>query len=308
MLIRFLGSFFSSNDRLDDINRKIENMITIQHDLQLSQHQMNTKLPQHLAHLTITPSEASAPKSDKYFRILDELGIQPPELTNNSYDDSGAFTEFGFIWTWRHHHDENSCYEPFCVAYNAFRSQFDSYNTAIIVANGQHLYNGNLFKTHFYSLRKYDPLNNSLGDISFRGTVIGRTDIVINRSELRGGSIIRKKVGFVIEVKKSSELSTSSKLSSGIREATIQLLGLCGDNQYCTPTVILTDFTKHFVVLYLSLVSSHPDLEFTITAQKCSNIRAALNLAMTKSEEPCITTNFGRSKTPPHSSISDNSE
>lgn len=149
-----------------------------------------------------------------------------------------------------------------------------------------------------FSLRHYDPFNKKQGKVLYRGEIRGRTDIVIMDYD-PPGEIARHNVRFAVEVKE--DMTRPCDLQSGLREATTQLVGLCGDNSNCSLPVLLTDFVAVFIVVHLCQETSFP-LKFSIIADSCSNLKSAMSLTYAISMRGCISADFGRPDTPNGSS------
>jgi len=134
-----------------------------------------------------------------------------------------------------------------------------------------------------------------------KGRVSGRVDIVVLNKifDIKPDTkILLHMVHFAFEIKTHKDLS--EKRDGCVREAVIQVIGLCADNQNNSPCVILTDLTQLFYVVYLHRIDR--PLTFQILVQSCSNLHSAITLALEKSEK-CISFNFGRPPTPPPSYI-----
>lgn len=220
---------------------------------------------------------------------LAALDVPIPSLSTDTF--SSETIHFEFNWNWEGKKEEDS-YDPLCAAMRTAGL------LAVIVSNGQHLYNSLLFNQNIYSARRTDLSGARLNTI-YKGCVRGRTDIVVlNRwVDVNGDFIVsRNLVKFAIEIK--PRLPPRSKLLSGaIREACTQVLGLCADNNICTPSVILTDLESQFVVVYLT---SPSQFRYEIKQQKCLNLVSALEFADAVSVN-CVSTYFARPWTPPPS-------
>jgi hypothetical protein len=114
------------------------------------------------------------------------------------------------------------------------------------------------------------------------------------------GLILPFMVRFAIEVKMSKNMEHPALLRGAIRESVVQLFGLCASNEVCTPCVLLTNLNqKHYVI---SLVLPNPDvLRFQISAQRCTSLWNAIQLANEIGKKPSISKFFGRSATPSNS-------
>ena len=266
--------------------------------VKISQHRILEQLPASVMHIKLTPSLATVVKDKRFNKLMDAL--QPDFPIFRECDCSeGMFSEFEFEWSWGTK-QENASYVPFCEALSRLQN---SSLIAICVANGERLMNSLLYTTSLWSLRKYDADGLKVGRVLYRGEISGRTDIVVMDHD-PGCDILRHNSKFVIEVKRTKDINTDAKLKSALREATTQLLGLCGDNSNNTPPVVLTDFCGVFIVLQLHMKSIYP-LEFEIFAWRCRNIKSTLNKALEASMLPCISADFGRPDTPSCSSGED---
>jgi hypothetical protein len=109
--------------------------------------------------------------------------------------------------------------------------------------------------------------------------------------------ILRNMVDFCIEVKTTQNLRSNSK--GAIREVCSQVIGLCADNSNNSPSVILTDLTKNFIVISLRIAAESP-LKFAFSITRCADFPSSLKLAKEESKE-CVSFNFGRPATPEQS-------
>ena len=267
-------------------------------DLKLSQHRILEQLPASVVHIKLTPSLATEVKDRRFQKLMDTLELNFP-ISQQCNLSEGIFSDFEFEWKWGTK-PEGASYAPFCEAFSGYQN---SPMIAISVGNGQRLMNSLLYTTCLWSLRKYDDSGVKVGRVMYRGEISGRTDIVVVDSD-PGCDLQRHNAKFVIEVKKTKDINTEAKFKSALREATTQLLGLCGDNSNNTPPVVLTDFCSKFIVLQLHMKSAYP-LEFKILAWSCRNIKSTLHKAQEVSMLPCISTDFGRPDTPSCSSEED---
>jgi hypothetical protein len=258
------------------------------------------QLPASVVHIKLTPSLATAVKDDRFKRLMDALDLDGPNFQEGISEEEGEFAGFDFVWVWGSKSERES-YGPFCQALcNSNLSK-----VAVCVSEGQRLMGKLLYTTPLWSLRRFDEEKRKVGRLLFRGEISGRTDIVVMDYD-PGSDILRHNVKFAIEVKRYKDIKTDSNLKSALREATTQLLGLCGDNSNNTPPVLLTDFCSVFIVLQLHLKSNYP-LKFEILAWQCSSNKSALHKALTLSMLPCVSTDFGRPDTP-SSSVRDPDE
>jgi hypothetical protein len=281
-------SYFSLINRKQGGGPSIEEQI---HNLSLIQHQILNQLPASVVHIKLTPSLATAVKDVRYKKLLEALNLDSPKFQEGISEEEGEFAGFHFMWVWGSKLESES-YEPFCEAFcdpNLSR-------VAVCVSEGQRLMGKLLYTTPLWSLRKVDEEKRKVGSVLFRGEISGRTDIVVMDYD-PGSDILRHNVKFAIEVKRNKDINTPAKLKSALREATTQLLGLCGDNSINTPPVLLTDFCSVFIVLQLHLKSNYP-LKFEILAWRCSSNKSALHKALTASMLPCVSADFGRPDTP----------
>jgi hypothetical protein len=266
--------------------------------LALEQNVISQKLPNIVVGVDITPSQASESKSNSGFLDLMELlNLQLPSV---SLRDADKFTikeseTKNFEWKWRYHDESDS--------YDYFRSYLETIGKcAVVVGNGQYCNDRKLFSQHVWSIRRQN-LDGSRQPVIHVGKVSGCVDIaVLNVQSHNGTTITRNMIYYCFEIKKHEVLS--SKLNSCIREACVQIIGLCGYNINNTPCVILTDLTKLHFVFYLSVTSDMPFLKYDIVVQPCSDIVSAISFSEERVKLRCLSFNFGRPPTPP-TSVSD---
>lgn len=262
-------------------------------------------MPTVVVGINITPSEASGKQSAEFKKLLDCLCIDPPVPTTAVFIDLGmcavlTYEEKGnnsalsaFDWRWRDR-DEKDSYAPFCTYLNNIKRGGVKEFYCYVVAQGQRLEDTYLFDHDIITLRSLDSQGNKV-KLLYRGHIRGRTDLVVMGYEPLG-NISRHMVRFVIEVKSAKEMK---KLSSCIREAATQVIGLCVDNCNNSPCVILTDFIVNFYVLHLRISnqSSAAQLKYDIVIQTCDSILSALNKACEVSAF-CVSHDFCRPTTP----------
>jgi hypothetical protein len=278
-------------EMLTKISEKQTQLSENQTRLSTEQALISRRLPALVVGINITPSMASTDKNCGYSNLLDGLGIDPPVVNDVPFEQFGSFPDLHFSWSWRGNRESDS-YAPLCAYIKALGLE------AIAVADGQYLGIGEnlLFNVNLFSIRTSIDKDRR-EPIVLKGHIRGRTDIVILRAHHNGGDILRHMVKFVLEVKEAAVMRNN--FAGCIREACTQLLGLCGDNSNNSPSVILTDLTVNFLVVFLEK-QDEPQLKFAIRIQRCSNLRSALFLAGLTSET-CISCNFGRPATPEHS-------
>ena len=259
-------------------------------NLELGLQQIIDQLPASVVHIKLTPSLATVVKDVRFRKLMDALDLDFPTMIEG-ISEEGNFADFEFEWVWGSKKEFES-YEPFRKAF----VKHSLPGVVVCVSDGERLMDKLLFTTHLLSLRKFDDKQRKVGRVLYRGEISGRTDLVLMNYD-PGSYILRHNVKVAIEVKRNCDINAPAKLKSALREATTQLLGLCGDHSNNTPPVILTDFTSLFIVLQLHLKSNYP-LKFEILAWNCSNIKSALHKASMVSMLPCVSADFGRPDTP----------
>jgi hypothetical protein len=260
-------------------------------NLELGLHQIINQLPASVVHIKLTPSLDTVVKDVGFRNLMDALDLDFPTMIEEGILEEGNFSNFEFDWVWGQK-KENESYEPFQKAY----AEHSLPGVVVCVSDGERLMDKLLFTTPLWSLRKFDEKQRKFGKVLYRGEISGRTDLVLMDYD-PGADILRHNVKVAIEVKRNCDINAPAKLKSALREATTQLLGLCGDNSNNTPPVILTDFTSLFIVLQLHVKSNYP-LKFEILAWNCSNIKSTLHKASMVSMLPCVSADFGRPDTP----------
>ena len=270
-----------SNHKLD---RKLDG-------IGLTIHSIEAQLPESIVHIELTPSQASKTKDAGLHSLLNVLGISFPELCNEPNGSKNYFKGLNFNWKWRNQ-SESSVYTPFINAVSTYLSAL--HLKIHDVSGGQKLCNQLLYTTKLCTLRVFDEYGNKKGPVYHKGTIKGRTDLVIV-DNVKMGLILTHNVRFAIEVKIS--LRSQAEIASGLREAMTQLLGLCGSNHFRSPPVLLTDFVNSFIVVSLQRSSSIP-LRFEIAAQNFLNIASALSSAYELSIKESISADLGRENTP----------
>jgi hypothetical protein len=286
-----------SSNLLD--RRDMVELTTEVKSLRIGQKEISSRLPDSIIAINLTPTNASvSTKESSYVEALGMLNIDTPIPSEDTYTCSLDSNNFIFEWIWGRK-AEKDAYEPLCQELN-----LANYN-CVIISEGEHLHNKNLFNESLWALRKKDHDN-----VLFIGNVHGRTDLVVLYSPfISNAYITRNMVKFGIEIKLHSAMDTNSGLKSCIREASTQLLGLNAGNINNSPSVILTDLTHMFFCIYLELIHPMP-LKFSIKVHRCKNIASALYLAEQKGDflqenmRP-ISYDFARRPTPPSSVSND---
>jgi hypothetical protein len=294
ILVGFLSYLFIDQQRhLGKISQILQDHSQILQAQSLTTHQILSQLPTNIVHIVLTPSVASETKEKSLKALLDVLAIDFPRPSETVLSSEKHFSKFNFKWQWTQNSLESSSYQPFCDAFHRFiQSSTRLELVCAAVGNGNRLADGLLFSTSLFTLRRYDMTHVKVGKVLYKGEVRGTTDIVVMDYDPIG-EIARHNVKFAIEVK--SDLTNESRMQSGLREACIGLLGLCGDNCNGTPPVLLTDFVSVFLVVYLDSTSHS---RFQIIAQRCCNLKSAMSLAYEISQRDCISADFGRPDTP----------
>jgi len=269
-------------------------------NLALETNLIKNKLPDVIAGIELTPSSVTSTKNSRYTDFLEGLNIKPPKISNNAlYDVELNENYIRFDWNWRGK-EEHDSYGPLCQTLSSYGLH------AVNVADGQYLFDKLLFTQHVWSIRKFDANGKLIQPVIHKGRVSGRVDIVVlyDPFDMEPDSkLLRNMVRFAFEIKTHKYLS--EKREGCVREAVIQVIGLCADNQNNSPCVILTDLTAQFYVVYLHKIDN--PLNFDIQVQPCSNLHSAITLASDKSKE-CISFNFGRPPTPPSSYFREEAE
>jgi hypothetical protein len=263
----------------------------LQQKIDLGFHSLNHSLPQIVEIMDLTPSAVSSSGQGvvvaKYFRLLDALCILPPHIVPISADRvTSKLPEFP--WRWDKSQLESDSYQPLCkyLRSNGFVTE--------VVDHGQKLQpNQELFFAELWTLRSRPDASGRAEKIILKARIHGRTDLVCLDQELKDGScILSHAVRFAIEIKQADDFQQDQ----AIREATVQLLGLCASNGLRTPCVLLSNLaTKHFVV---NLDLPDPAIcRFQIIATQCPTIDVAICFADEISRRPCISQYFERSLT-----------
>jgi hypothetical protein len=286
-----------TNRKIEDTSRKIEdtNRETNRkiEGVGMTIHSIEKQLPESIVHIVLTPSQASKAKDTNLQSLLDILLIDFPVISDCAPKPSKKnFSKVKFAWNWGNR-PESGVYKPFIDAVSeallALRLEIHD------VSGGQLLYNQLLYTTNLCSLRVLDENGKKTGPVYYKGQIQGRTDLVVVDNKEKWGYILRHNVWFVVEVKLS--LKSQSELASGLREATTQLLGLCGENPFRSPPVLLTDFVNEFIVVSLYRPSKIP-LKFEIDARRFPDIASALSSAYELSMRSGISEDLGRNNTP----------
>jgi hypothetical protein len=267
-------------------------ILEILQELRLGFHTLSQSIPQIVEVWDITPSAVCCSSKgvsvNNYFRLLDALHILPPHILPMSVEVAvSKYPEFH--WRWSKLHSEADSYQPILLYLRSIGFAVE------IVEDGQKLQpNKELFFAELWTLRSRPDASGRAEKIVLKARIHGRTDLVCLDRELKVGScILSHAVRFAIEIKKAEDFNQDR----AIREATVQLLGLCASNTLRTPCVILSNLaTKHFVI-HLELPDSAV-CYFEIVATQCRTFSLAVALADEISMRPCITQNFGRAMTP----------
>ena len=293
LLLSLLPLLYMINRKIEGTNRKIEG-------LGLTVHLIEKQLPESIVHIVLTPSQASKTKDANLLSILKILLMNFPVVSVCAPKPSTKnFSKFKFSWTWGKQL-ESSVYSPFIDAVKGtlLKLKLEIYD----VSGGQYLWDQLLYTTNLCTLRLFDESGRKTGPVYYKGRICGRTDLVVVDNEGPWAYILTHNVRFAIEVK--LPLKSKSELDSAMREATIQLLGLCGDNPYRSPPVVLTDFVNVFIVFSIRRTSQIP-LKFEIDAISFPDISSALSSACDLSMKPGVSANLGRNNTPDRSAEDD---
>jgi hypothetical protein len=252
------------------------------------------QLPEHLINIVLTPSQASKTKEAKLQSLLNILRLKYPIVLHCAPKPSNRhFSTFKFSWTWDNQ-PESNVYKPFieAVQQTLLKLKLEIHD----VSKGQNLWEDQfLYTTNISSLRTLDEHGRKTGPVHYKGQIRGRTDLVVVDNRGPWAYILSHNVRFVIEVK--LPMKSQSELSSAVRDATIQLLGLCCDNYYRTPPVLLTDFSNVFIVFSIRRSSRFP-LKFDIDATRFPDICTALSSAYDLCIKLGVSVELGRSNTP----------
>ena len=238
----------------------------------------------------------------KYLQLLNALGITPP-----ARDPTAAPFEMVhskkksplFKWHWLDQQKEADAYPFLCqfLTANGFECK--------VVDNGQAQHKKCLFNAEIWTLRTRPDASGRAEKIMLKARVRGSTDIVcLNEKVIGTGIIVAHMVLFAIEVKRPKDVPSWTSFSNAIREATVQLLGLCAANEFCTPCVKLSDLVSKHCVVHLAL----PDpsiCRYRIDVTCCKTFSDTLGLAKDIACRPCISKFFGRSATPPASEMAE---
>lgn len=289
----FLSLLYMINRKIEGTDRKIEG-------LGLTVHLIEKQLPESIVHIVLTPSQASKTKDAKLQSLLKILDMSFPVVSDCAPKPSTKnFSKFKFSWTWGKQ-PESSVYSPFidAVKETLLKLKLEIYD----VSGGQYLWDQLLYTTNLCTLRVFDESGRKTGPVYYKGQIRGRTDLVVVDNKGPWAYKLTNNVRFAIEVK--LPLNSKSELDSAVREATTQLLGLCGDNPYRSPPVVLTDFVKVFIVFSIRRPSEIP-LKFEIDAISFPDISSALSSACDLSMKPGVSVNLGRNNTPDGSAVDD---
>jgi hypothetical protein len=190
---------------------------------------------------------------------------------------------------------ESESYIPFCD-YLMTKWGLD----AKVVAEGAGLAERLLYDSYIYTLRRRwgdKTCNLKPGDEPrFRYCIKGRTDIAVFRT---GGVMTCGDLLWGMEIKPASEFVAPGHMNCALREGIIQLIGMNADNQYSTPSVIVTALTNLHFVLYLELgENSELRLRYFLRVRKTTQLTTAIAFAQELSAREPISSRFASPPTP----------
>lgn len=174
---------------------------------------------------------------------------------------------------------------------------------SVVVANGQNLPFGHLFKEEVYSLRPAMGVSSSdlvrqRQPLMYIRELVGRVDLILVDKTSKDNVFSRNDVEVAAEIKTVESMSTESKLDESLREACLQLIGLCAANSKKSPPVVLSNLNKKNYVLTLSR-KENPEVElrYNLHIWKYDNVNSAIRCATMCAMRPCFTHDFGRCPT-----------
>ena len=264
------------------------------HSTNMTVHLLQKQLPENISHILLTPSQASKTKEAGLKSLMSALDISYPKIQDcPGKPPKKHFSKFKFVWNWGGR-PESAVYQPFvdAVSETLLKLNLEIYD----ISRGQSLIDQLLFATDISTLRELDRNGQKKGRVLYKGKIQGKSDLVIVDKTHGRAFIMRNDVRIAIEVKVS--LNSPSDSASGLRESIIQLLGLCCDNPYLSPPVLLTDFVKEFIVLSIQRCSPQIPLKFKIDATGYTDISSALMAAYELSKRRNVTRDLGRPDTP----------
>lgn len=254
----------------------------------------------------VTPSDGCKTTNQSTFiGLMDTLGLQCTMNLSEiavAHDSAEKDLLGNFTYSWAQE-NENAGYPPL----KAYLEQI-GFKRVHIVANGEDLPGGLLFKEDIFSLR---PCSGKPASV-WRKTgnepqkmfeISGRTDIVVVNELCKHRHYGRSNVDIAFEVKTTTGFSNANEC---LREAVLQMIGLNVSNVYRSPPVILTDLNKKHYVIYL-FRDENPEehLAFALKITKFVALTEAIEFVRTTIlPRGCITRDFGRCLTP-GSSLSD---
>jgi len=262
----------------------------------LEQKFIKDKLPDHVSYVKLKASDgcesSTHGKVKEYLSLLESLNMAEPKVPEN-YKQGPSPKIKRFIYKWGNNETEQEG-----KAYDALVNHLQSNGIhAYNISNGQSLNRSLLFNERLWTLRSRDSAGFSQSVVTI-GEVSGRTDVVVLREALDSPHILRNMVHFAIEIKRPEFLkATTADFNGSIREATLQLIGLCAHNNNYTPAVLLTDLRNGFFVLYLTKVNG-AKLIYKVEMEKFYTLEQAVEFASTVSSRECISLNFGRQPSP----------
>ena len=217
------------------------------------------------------------------------------------------------------HTVEGNAYGPFsyswgdaeeATAYGPLATYLRESGLAVeVVSNGQTLPHGNLFNVDVHTLReklgvRSSELRLTNSEPRYKLNLKGRTDLIVLSDPT--STVSRVNVRYCIEVKTVKSMTNDGDINRSLREAVLQLIGMNVNNDYASPSVILTNLNgKHFV-LYLSMGPDDPHtiLKFNLNIRKFSSFHQALFFA-DQVPRNYYSRDFGSPATPPEGSRSD---
>ena len=175
---------------------------------------------------------------------------------------------------------------------------------ATVVAEGNGLADGLLYVSDIFTLRPHVGARTAELKIEgqepkFRFCIKGRTDLAVFNE---GAAMTCSELLWAIEVKPKKKFSSPADINRALREGVLQLIGMNADNQYTSPSVIVTAFMRQHYILYLER-DDRPELSlrYHLRVKKTASFAAAIAFVQERSKLPCSSANFASPPTPSHS-------
>mmetsp|Transcript_19481 Transcript_19481/g.26759 ORF Transcript_19481/g.26759 Transcript_19481/m.26759 type:complete len:298 (+) Transcript_19481:246-1139(+) len=184
-----------------------------------------------------------------YHRLMRALNLMEEKDLAKVADELDLQTTIkSWCFNWSEHILERHSYPSF----QAYLKNEWNIN-AIVVAEGERFAGYELIESVIFTLppqsRDYTNVFNIHGrETSIRFLIKGNTDLAVFNE---GGVLSCTDLLWAMVVKREISFFTKADINQALREGVLQLIGMNADNQYSSPSVIVTSFMHQHYILYL---------------------------------------------------------